>query len=53
MAGSTKVGTAFIPVSDPQASARWYEGALGLRTKDANPWAAQLRGRSRAPPPSP
>ncbi len=44
MAGSTKVGTAFIPVSDPQASARWYERALGLRTKDANAWAAQLEG---------
>lgn len=46
MLPSTKVGTAFIPVHDPAASARWYARALGLRAGQVGEWTAQLEDAS-------
>lgn len=38
----TRIGTAFVPVSDPAAAAEWYAGAFGLTVDDVSPHAAQL-----------
>ncbi len=43
MAGA-EIGSAFIPVSDPERAAEWYERVLGLSTREISPWAAQLQG---------
>jgi len=39
---TARVGTAFVPVSDPAAAAHWYADAFGLRAVDTSPWAATL-----------
>ncbi|HWK93259.1 MAG TPA: VOC family protein [Luteimicrobium sp.] len=41
-AGRARVGTAFVPVSDPERSADWYAAAFGLRVAEVSPWAANL-----------
>ena len=40
---AVSVGTAFLPVRDPDAAAPWYEKALGLVATEVNQWSAQLR----------
>lgn len=40
---AVSVGTAFLPVRDPEAAAPWYEKAFGLVATDMNQWSAQLR----------
>src|SRR5262245_13694723 len=39
---SARVGTAFIPVTDPETAARWYSQVLGLRVRSADRWSAVL-----------
>ncbi|MGN6636296.1 MAG: VOC family protein [Oryzihumus sp.] len=40
---AVSVGTAFLPVHDPEAAAPWYAKVLGLVATDVNQWSAQLR----------
>ncbi|WP_298459248.1 VOC family protein [uncultured Cellulomonas sp.] len=50
-AGTTpdvRLGSAFIPVADPPAAARWYSAALGLTVEETTEHAAVLgSGASR------
>ena len=39
---SPRLGTAFVPVSDPPAAARWYAAALDLRPLEVGSAAATL-----------
>jgi catechol 2,3-dioxygenase-like lactoylglutathione lyase family enzyme len=38
-----RITTAFIPVADPAAAARWYSRILGFRVHSVDEWSANLR----------
>ncbi|KAB8191814.1 VOC family protein [Nonomuraea phyllanthi] len=38
-----QITTAFIPVADPAASARWYNRVLGFQIHSVDEWSAVLR----------
>lgn len=38
-----RVASAFIPVADPEAAARWYSGTFGFHTHSVESWSAVLR----------
>jgi catechol 2,3-dioxygenase-like lactoylglutathione lyase family enzyme len=40
---SVRITTAFIPVADPVAAARWYSRVLGFQVHTADAWSAVLR----------
>lgn len=44
MTDAPRVGTAFIPVSDPETAARWYEAELGFSVRSTDEYAAVLEG---------
>lgn len=37
------IGSAFVPVRDPEASAAWYATTLGLEVESSSPFSAVLR----------
>jgi catechol 2,3-dioxygenase-like lactoylglutathione lyase family enzyme len=39
---SVQITTAFIPVADPAASARWYNRVLGFQIRSVEEWSAVL-----------
>jgi catechol 2,3-dioxygenase-like lactoylglutathione lyase family enzyme len=39
---SVNITTAFIPVTDPAVSARWYSRSLGLHIHSVDEWSAVL-----------
>ncbi|GAA4056936.1 VOC family protein [Nonomuraea soli] len=46
---SVQITTAFLPVADPAASARWYSEALGFQVVSVDEWSAVLRCGSGSP----
>jgi predicted enzyme related to lactoylglutathione lyase len=42
MRAMTKIGSAFLPVSDPAAAAGWYERTFGLTVESTDAWSAVL-----------
>jgi catechol 2,3-dioxygenase-like lactoylglutathione lyase family enzyme len=47
-----QISTAFIPVADPAAAARWYSRVLGLQIHSVEEWSAVLRPGGGAGSPS-
>lgn len=41
-AAGPHIGTGFVPVHDPSASAAWYVDAIGLRVRELTEWSAVL-----------
>jgi len=44
--GSARVRSAFLPVTDVAAAARWYHQVVGLPLRQVDEWAAQLGDES-------